>query len=118
MSQGAPAVSTNPFYTGYESNPRQDAEAAIFRSQTVKQEIPVYGQAMQYSVPGAMHNRGWHSPDIPTCAGPTYEPLKEAPPVHYMNKSYAGLVQLSAKPIATPNRQKQVLSAPAISTTY
>lgn len=118
MSQGAPIVQTNPFYLGYDSNPKQDAEAAIFRSQHVTQQIPVYGTNIQYSVPPAFYNRGWYAPDVPTCAGPTYVTPVEAPSVQYLNKSFSGLVQQSAKPLNTPNRSKQLLSAPSIATTY
>lgn len=115
---GAPAVRTNPFYQGYESNAKQDAEAAIFRSQHVIQQIPVYGANTQYSVPPTYYNRGWYAPDVPTCAGPTYPAPVEAPSVQYLNKSFSGLVVQSANPLNTPNRSKQLLSAPAIATTY
>lgn len=118
MGQGAPAVITNPFYQGYDSNPQQDAEAAVFRAKQIVQQRPVYQPSYQFSVPPAMYNRGWVAPDVPPVAGPTYPAAVQAPEVHYINKAYAGLVQYSAQPVATVNRSGHVLSAPPIATTY
>lgn len=120
MSSGAPAVSTNPYYTGYNSNPKQDYEAAVFRGQHIIERIPVYGRNIDYTVPHIYRrNRGgWVASDVPTVPGPTYPTAVEAPAIMYKNKAYDGLIAASAKPVPSPNRRQMNLGAPDIQTTF
>lgn len=122
---GAPQVVTNPFQQVWTSDPATDTVSSTFRSKTVVQQIPVYQQSYQFSVPGNNYKQGIGkinpAPDVPTVAGvplPVYEYPRTAPSVPFVNKSYSALVAKTANRPVTVNRQAVYLSAPSIVTTY
>lgn len=115
---GAPDVMTNALQQPSMSDPYTDAVAVDFRNKRIVQDIPVYQPSFQFSVPERQFYRGWIAPDVPTVAGPTYPQPVQAPDVIYANKSYQYLIQKSANPTPTPNRQPVQLTAPDIQTTY
>lgn len=115
---GAPDVITNRFQNPSRTAPSTDSTAALLRSSQVIQQIPVRGQAYQFSVPAFQQDMGWKASDVPTLPGPTYIGGVQAPDIPYAQKPYSTLVQKAAKPSASPNRQPVQLTAPPISTTY
>lgn len=122
---GAPQINTNPFQQTWVSDSKTEVISQIMRGKAVVQQIPVYQPAYQFGVPPTQYGHGIGkippAPDVPTVAGtpiPNYPYPVTAPPVHYVNRSYAGLVGKAANPPIKTNRKAIYVTAPAIVTTY